>query len=62
MLVAISGNIRSGKTTLTNYLSYYYGFSYIPNRRFEFEFIDDFFDDVEKYFFPAQVSFLLSIA
>ena len=62
MLVAISGNIGSGKTTLANFLSNCYGFSYIPNRRFEFEFIDDFFNDIEKYFFPAQVSFLLSKA
>ena len=62
MLVAVSGNIGSGKTTLAKYLSKHYEFHYIPNRRFEFEFIDEFFSDIEGKFFPAQVSFLLSKA
>lgn len=62
MIIAVSGNVGSGKTTLAKYISDAYGFIYVPQRRFEFDFIDDFFDDIEGKFFPAQVSFLLSKA
>lgn len=62
MMIAIAGNIGSGKTTLAKYLSDRYDFRYIPQRRLEFNFIDDFFHDIEGKFFPAQVSFLISKA
>ena len=62
MLIAVAGNVGSGKTTLAKYLSEKYFFHYIPQRRFEFDFIDDFFNDIEGKFFPAQVAFLLSKA
>ena len=62
MFVAIAGNVGSGKTTLAKFLSNKYEFHYIPQRRLEFDFIDEFFKDVEGKFFPAQVAFLISKA
>ena len=62
MIIAVSGNVGSGKTTLAKWISDNYGFYYIPQHRLEFDFIDDFFNDIEGKFFPAQVSFLLSKA
>ena len=62
MLIAVAGNIGSGKTTLAKYISEKHNFFYVPKRRLEFNFIDDFFNDIEGKFFPAQISFLLSKA
>lgn len=62
MIIAVSGNVGSGKTTLAKWIAEKYGFFYIPQKRLEFNFLDEFFDDVEGKFFPAQVSFLLSKA
>lgn len=58
MHIAISGNIGSGKTTLTNMLAAHYGWT--PN----FETVDynpylsDFYDDMERWSFNLQVYFL----
>lgn len=62
MLVAVSGNLGSGKSTLARYIARKYNFRYVPHKRFEFDFIEEFFSDIEGKFFPAQVSFLLSKA
>ena len=62
MIIAVSGNVGSGKTTLARYLSKEYGFIYVPQKRLEYDLINDFFNDIEGKFFPAQVSFLLSKA
>jgi len=62
MLIAVSGNVGSGKTTLAKYIARNYGFSYVPTKRLEFDFLEDFFKDIEGKFFPAQVSFLISKA
>lgn len=62
MLIAVSGNVGSGKTTLAKHIAKYYGFCYVPNKRLEFDFLEDFFKDIEGKFFPAQVSFLISKA
>lgn len=56
--VVVAGNIGSGKTTLTRYLSRHLGF--IPN----FESVDgnpylaDFYDDMNRWSFPLQIYFL----
>ncbi len=62
MIIAVAGNVGSGKSTLAKYIASNYGFHYVPSRRLEFDFIDAFFNDIEGYFFPAQVSFLISKA
>lgn len=62
MLIAVSGNIGSGKSTFATYLSKYYNLSYVPQKRLEFNFLDDFFEDIENLFLPVQLSFLISKA
>lgn len=62
MIIAVSGNIGSGKTTLARYLSTHYDLHYVPCERLEFGFLDAFFEDVEGKFLPAQLSFLISKA
>ena len=62
MIIAITGNVGSGKSTLAHYISKNYNFVYVPNKRLEISFLDDFFKDIEGKFFPAQVSFLISKA
>lgn len=62
MIIAVSGNVGSGKTILSHYLSTTYNLSYVPQKRLEFDFLDDFFSNIESYFLPAQLSFLVSKA
>ncbi|MEB3285419.1 MAG: deoxynucleoside kinase [Candidatus Sericytochromatia bacterium] len=56
--VVVAGNIGSGKTTLTRYLSRHLGF--IPN----YESVDgnpylvDFYQDMQRWSFPLQIYFL----
>lgn len=60
MHVAVSGNIGSGKTTLTEKLAKHYGWSA------EFEAVDDnpylpdFYEDMKRWSFHLQVYFLNS--
>ncbi len=58
MLVAVAGNIGSGKTTLTKLLSDYY--KWVPH--FEVPdnnpYINDFYEDMQRWAFNLQVSFL----
>ena len=60
MHIAISGNIGSGKTTLTEKLAKHYGW------KAEFEAVDnnpylaDFYDDMKRWSFHLQVYFLNS--
>ena len=56
--IVVAGNIGSGKTTLTRYLSRYLGFT--PN----YESVDgnpylaDFYTDMDRWSFPLQIYFL----
>ena len=58
MLIAVAGNIGSGKTTLTKLLADYY--KWVP----QFEnadnnpYINDFYEDMQRSSFNLQVSFL----
>lgn len=58
MLIAVAGNIGSGKTTLAKYISEKHNFFYVPKRRLEFNFIDDFFNDIEGKFFQHKYLFV----
>ncbi len=62
MLIAVSGNIGSGKTTLARFLCKKYELRYVPCERLEFGFLDGFFKDIEGTFLPTQLSFLISKA
>ncbi len=58
MLVAVAGNIGSGKTTLTKLLSNHYKwqphFEVADNNPY----INDFYEDMQRWAFNLQVSFL----
>ena len=58
MIIAVCGNIASGKSTLAHYISNNYGFSYIPHNRSELPFLKDFFEDIPEKFLQTQLAFL----
>ncbi len=60
MIISVAGNISSGKTTLAKKISSLYGFTYIPYKRTELSFLDDFFHNIPKFFFATQTSFLIN--
>ena len=60
MIISISGNILSGKSTLAKKISTLYGYRYVPSTRPELSFLDDFFDNIPQHFFVTQTSFLVS--
>ena len=62
MLIAVSGNVGSGKTTLSRFLAQNYDLRLVPLDRLELGFIEDFFSDIEGNFLPTQLSFLISKA
>lgn len=60
MIISVVGNILSGKSTLAKKISAMYDFSYVPNKRNELNFLDDFFENIPDFFFATQTSFLVS--
>lgn len=60
MIISVAGNISSGKSTLAKKISSLYGFSYVPSKRSELNFLSDFFDNIPERFFATQTSFLIS--
>ena len=60
MIISVVGNILSGKSTLAKKISSLYNFSYVPNKRNELNFLDDFFENIPDLFFATQTSFLVS--
>ena len=58
MIIAVCGNIASGKSTLAHYISNNYGFSYVPHNRSELPFLKDFFEDIPEKFLQTQLAFL----
>ena len=60
MHVAVAGNIGSGKTTLTKLLSKHYGWE--PNFEDvdENPYLNDFYDDMQRWSFNLQIYFLNS--
>ena len=60
MIISVAGNISSGKTTLAKKISSLYGFTYIPYKRTELSFLEDFFHNIPKFFLATQTSFLIN--
>lgn len=60
MIISVCGTISSGKTTLAKKICKLFNFSYVPRRRTELNFLNDFFQDIPYAFFKTQVSFLIS--
>ena len=60
MIIAICGNIACGKTTFSKQLCKHIGYTYVPQRRSELDFLKDFFQEVPRYFYSTQSSFILN--
>ncbi|MFW5655991.1 MAG: deoxynucleoside kinase [Bacteroidota bacterium] len=58
MHVAITGNIGSGKTTLTELLSKHYGWEPRFEDADDNPFINDFYEDMQRWSFNMQIYFL----
>ena len=58
MLIAVAGNIGSGKTTLTKLLANYYKWEPQYENADDNPYINDFYEDMQRWSFNLQVSFL----
>ncbi|MEF3245580.1 MAG: deoxynucleoside kinase [Caldisericaceae bacterium] len=57
-IVAIAGNIGSGKSTLSKYLSEKWGFNVLPEPEAKNPFIKKFYKNPERWAFHSQLFFL----
>ena len=60
MYIAIAGNIGAGKTSLTKLLSKYYKFEGHYEDVLKNPYLDDFYDQMERWSFNLQIYFLNS--
>ena len=60
MHIAIAGNIGAGKTTLTKYLAKHYKFKKHLEDVLKNPYLDDFYNQMERWSFNLQVYFLNS--
>jgi deoxyadenosine/deoxycytidine kinase len=60
MHIAIAGNIGAGKTTLTKYLAKHYKFSKELEDVVKNPYLDDFYNQMERWSFNLQIYFLNS--
>lgn len=60
MHIAIAGNIGSGKTTLTNKLAKHYGWDALFEDVDDNPYLNDFYEDMQRWSFNLQVYFLNS--
>lgn len=60
MHIAIAGNIGSGKTTLTDKLSKHYSFEAMYEQADDNPYINDFYDDMQRWSFNMQIYYLQS--
>lgn len=60
MHIAIAGNIGSGKTTLTEKLSKHYGYEAMYEQADNNPYINDFYDDMQRWSFNMQIYYLQS--
>jgi deoxyadenosine/deoxycytidine kinase len=57
-IVAIAGNIGSGKSTISKYLAEQWGFEILPEPEAKNPFIKKFYKDPERWAFQSQLFFL----
>jgi len=57
-IVAIAGNIGSGKSTISKYLSEHWGFDILPEPESKNPFIKKFYKDPARWAFQSQLFFL----
>lgn len=62
MIIAVCGNLASGKSTFAKYINKNYDFYYVPYNRTELSFLKDFFDDIPEKFLQTQLAFLTNKA
>ncbi|MCT4603427.1 MAG: deoxynucleoside kinase [Marinifilum sp.] len=60
MHIAVAGNIGSGKTTLTELLAKHYGWEAHYEDVDENPYLNDFYDDMQRWSFNLQIYFLKS--
>ena len=60
--ICVSGNVWSGKTTLSKVLCTNLGFTYIPQRRPNSTYLTDLFTSPDRWAFEAQTAFLMTKA
>lgn len=60
--ICVSGNVGSGKTTLSKILCTNLGFTYIPQRRPDSKYLTDLFTFPDRWAFEAQTAFLMNKA
>ncbi|WP_293909910.1 deoxynucleoside kinase [Deinococcus sp.] len=58
MYLAVSGNIGSGKSSLTRMLAERYGFRPVYEPYAENPYLEDFYKDMQRYSFHSQIYFL----
>ncbi len=57
-IVGVAGNLGSGKSTLARGLSTLFGWQVVPQTSYDRSYIDDLFQDPNRWSFEAQMAFL----
>lgn len=57
-IVAVAGNLASGKSTLARALARHHGWEHYPPTGYDTTYLDDLFRDPSRWSFEAQMSFL----
>lgn len=57
-IVAVAGNLASGKSTLARALAEHHGWEHIPRNGYDTTYLHDLFSDPGRWSFEAQMSFL----
>ena len=60
MHIAVAGNIGAGKTTLTEHLSKHYGWTANYEDVDDNPYLNDFYNDMQRWSFNLQIYFLNS--
>jgi deoxyadenosine/deoxycytidine kinase len=57
-IVAVAGNVASGKSTLAAALAAHFGWPHLPEGNYDRTYLDDLFADPVRWSFEAQMAFL----